>query len=242
MSRLRSRLGRIVRISTLAERTGVPVATLKYYLREGLLPPGAATARTQAQYDETHVERVRLVRALTESASLSLAGVRQVLAALDDPPASWHELLGAAQHALLLDEDRRAGGSRPAHDGEPDQWVRRATRLAMSRGWHCEEDDALVVRLADQLRAADAAGVVFTDDLLDAYAQGCETIAAADVASVPEGAAAAMRQVVVGTLLADPLILTMRRLAQQQESAKASGLPSTQRRPQGDGTALGLRA
>lgn len=214
----------------LAERTGVPVATLKYYLREGLLPPGAATARTQAQYDETHVERVRLVRALTESASLSLAGVRQVLAALDNPPATWHELLGAAQHALLVDEDRRAGGApgaRSAPDSEPDQWVRRATRratrLAMSRGWHCDEDDALVVRLADQLRAADAAGVVFTDDLLDAYAQGCETIAAADVASVPEGAAAAMRHVVVGTLLADPLILTMRRLAQQHESAKAAG-------------------
>ncbi|MFC8797545.1 MerR family transcriptional regulator [Promicromonospora sp. NPDC057138] len=219
-----------MRISMLAERTGVPVATLKYYLREGLLPPGAATARTQAQYDETHVERVRLVRALTESASLSLAAVRQVLAALDNPPSSWHELLGAAQHALLLDEDRRANGApspRPAPDGEPDQWVRRATRLARSRGWHCDEDDALVVRLADQLRAADTAGVVFTDDLLDAYARGCETIAAADVASVPEGAAAAMRQVVVGTLLADPLILTMRRLAQQQESAKAAARRTT---------------
>lgn len=211
-----------MRISTLAERTGVPVATLKYYLREGLLPAGTATARTQAQYDETHVERVRLVRALTESASLSLAGVRQVLAALDDPPASRHDLLGAAQHALLMDEDRRARSTRPSGD-QPDPWVGRATRLARSRGWHCDEDDALVVRLADQLRAADAAGVVFTDDLLDAYAQGCETIAAADVASVPEGAAAAMRHVVVGTLLADPLILTMRRLAQQHASAQVAG-------------------
>ena len=49
-----------MRISGLAERTGVPVATLKYYLREGLLHAGTATARTQAVYDTTHVERVRL--------------------------------------------------------------------------------------------------------------------------------------------------------------------------------------
>ncbi|GMA88788.1 hypothetical protein GCM10025868_40380 [Angustibacter aerolatus] len=44
----------------------MPVATVKYYLREGLLPPGTPTSRTQAQYDEEHVRRLRLVRALLD--------------------------------------------------------------------------------------------------------------------------------------------------------------------------------
>ncbi|PUB27079.1 MerR-like DNA binding protein [Promicromonospora sp. AC04] len=213
-----------MRISMLAERTGLPVATLKYYLREGLVPPGIATARTQALYDEAHVARVLLVRALTESASLSLAAVRQVLAVLDDPPASRHDLLGAAQHALLTDEERSAGTP-----GAPaaDPWLSRAAAVVAARGWYCDTDDPLVRRLAEGLRAADAADVTISDEHLDAYARASETIADADVASVPADAAGAMRQVVVGTLLTDPLILTLRRIAQQQASDTAAARPTS---------------
>ena len=55
-----------MRISDLSEATGVPVATVKYYLRERLLHPGEVVSRTQARYDASHVERLTLVRALTE--------------------------------------------------------------------------------------------------------------------------------------------------------------------------------
>lgn len=206
-----------MRISSLAERTGVPVATLKFYLREGLLPPGAATSRTQARYDETHVERVRLVRALIESASLSLGAVRQVLTVLDDPPASKHLLMGAAQHALLRDEERRASPADSPADTEP------AVALLSRWGWDCDLHDPAVVRLAEQLRAAEAGGVTPPAEQLDAFARACETIADADLATVPEEPEAAVRQVVVGTLLTDPILLTLRRLAQQQSGRAASG-------------------
>jgi len=53
-----------MRISQLSQASGVPVATIKYYLREGLLHDGRLTSATQAQYDETHLARLRLVRAL----------------------------------------------------------------------------------------------------------------------------------------------------------------------------------
>ena len=48
-----------MRISELAAVTEVPVATLKYYLREGVLPPGEARTRTSADYGHELVERVR---------------------------------------------------------------------------------------------------------------------------------------------------------------------------------------
>src|SRR5688572_26016195 len=89
-----------VRISELAHRTGVPVHTLKYYLREGLLMPGEASSRTRATYDERHVERVRLVRALVEHGGVGIAGVRSILTALESPPPSRHELLGVAHGSL----------------------------------------------------------------------------------------------------------------------------------------------
>ena len=41
-----------MRISELSTRSGVPVPTIKYYLREGLVPEGARSSPTQAEYDE----------------------------------------------------------------------------------------------------------------------------------------------------------------------------------------------
>jgi DNA-binding transcriptional MerR regulator len=49
-----------MRLSDLSAASGVPVATVKYYLREGLLPPGRLTAATSAQYDDSHLQRLRL--------------------------------------------------------------------------------------------------------------------------------------------------------------------------------------
>ncbi|WP_277051044.1 MerR family transcriptional regulator [Ruania albidiflava] len=216
-----------MRISKLAERTEVPVPTLKYYLREGLLHPGRATARTQAVYDSSHVERVRLVRALIESAGLSLGSVRGVLAVLDRPPATRHDLLGAAQDVLLAGEGGRGqqdgGGAASAAppEGVPpeDPWSARASALVASRGW-CSDDEPLVGRLAEQLRAAGAAGIDLSEEHLTVLADAADRVAAADIASVPAGLAAAVRHVVVGTLLTDPVLLTLRRLAQQRASAE----------------------
>ena len=43
-----------MRLAELSERSGVSTATIKYYLREGLLQPGRRVTATQAEYDEEH--------------------------------------------------------------------------------------------------------------------------------------------------------------------------------------------
>ena len=51
----------------LAETTGVSAASIKYYRREGLLPPGERITSTRQDYGRAHVERLafdRLVRIL----------------------------------------------------------------------------------------------------------------------------------------------------------------------------------
>jgi DNA-binding transcriptional MerR regulator len=89
-----------MRISELSAQTEIPVATIKFYLREKLLHEGVRTAATQAQYDETHGARLRLIRALLGPGGLSIAAAHQVIQAIENPPESVHDLLGVAASAV----------------------------------------------------------------------------------------------------------------------------------------------
>jgi DNA-binding transcriptional MerR regulator len=200
-----------MRISELSRESGVPVATIKFYLREGLLHDGVLTSATQAQYDETHVARLRLVRALIGPGGLSLAAARSLVQAIEDPPSSVHDLLGVAAMAV----------GRPAaqHDHS------RVHDLMRAWGWRVDDKDCEThAALEDALQALDAAGFDLAEGALEVYVQHMRAIAEFEIAAVPtESAAAAVRYVVLGTVLIEPLILNLRRMAQQEESARRFG-------------------
>src|SRR5687767_12715748 len=88
-----------MRISELSREAGLPVATVKYYLREGLLPAGTASAPNQAAYDDGHLHRLRLIRTLREIGGLPIERVRAVVAAIEDQTLSRHELFGVVDRA-----------------------------------------------------------------------------------------------------------------------------------------------
>ena len=94
-----------MRISELGRRSGVPVTTIKFYIREGLLPAGARSQRNQADYDATHLERLDLIRALRDVAGLSLEVVREVLEQVDKP-APDADPVGAALQAIYRVPER----------------------------------------------------------------------------------------------------------------------------------------
>ena len=87
-----------MRMSQLSEATGVPVPTIKYYVREGLLAPGTRSLPNQASYDESHARRLGLIRALLVQGQLSVAAARRVLDAIDSE-LSLPEAFEIAQHA-----------------------------------------------------------------------------------------------------------------------------------------------
>lgn len=201
-------------MSELSTRSGLPVATIKFYLREGLLHPGSPTAATQAQYDDAHVRRLRLVRALTDVAGLRLDAVRAVLAGLDDPDRTWHQAIGAA-HARL-----------PSTTVVPTSALARARACALveRRGWTVHPDGPHTDALARALDALDDLGQSPSEELLDVYASAAEAIADHEVAAVPEtDPAAAAEFVVVGTLLLEPVLLSIRRMAQEATSYRTRG-------------------
>ena len=73
-----------MKMSQLCEASGVSVPSIKFYLREGLLPAGERTSATQAEYGPEHVERLRLIRALIDIGGLSVATAQRVLEAIDE--------------------------------------------------------------------------------------------------------------------------------------------------------------
>ena len=71
-----------MKMSELAERSGVSAATIKHYLREGLLGSDeevVRTSRNMAYYPESFVERVRLIKRLQEERFMPLRVIRELL-------------------------------------------------------------------------------------------------------------------------------------------------------------------
>ena len=196
-----------MRISELSERSGVPVPTLKYYLREGLLPAGTSLGATRAEYSDDHLRRVRLVRALVD-AGVSVAEAKRVTEALDDPPRSRHDLLGRAQYAL------------PApHATTPVSEEVRA--LLADLGWTVTPDSPALHSLSGAIAAARSGGVPLPPEALRDYARATEGVAAVDLAHVPiDDLASALHRVVAGTVLVDPVLAALRRLAQEHASSR----------------------
>ncbi len=73
----------LLKMSELAERSGVSSGTIKHYLREGLLGNGdgvVRTSRNMAYYPPEFVERIRRIKRLQEERFLPLRVIREVLA------------------------------------------------------------------------------------------------------------------------------------------------------------------
>lgn len=207
-----------MRVGELSRRSGVSVASIKYYLREGLLPPGERTGPNQASYDDGHVRRLRMVRALIDVGGLSVAATRSVLSAVDDPGVPLHEALGSAQATTPP-----PGGPSGEPDDEAHETARRAVAdLVRERGWHVTAKnpawDTAVEVLATYTRLGD-------EDLarqLGLYAAAMEDVARQEVAAVVDRGdrARTVEGAVVGTVLGDTLLAALRRLAQEHCSAR----------------------
>lgn len=198
----------LVHISELARLSTLPVATVKFYLRDGLLPPGRSTGATSAEYDQQHVQRLRLIRSLVGVAGLSLTAVRQVLAAADQPAESLHDAIAAAQQALppLVPDDTDTST---------------ALALVHELGWLVDPSCVAVRQLALALASLEAVGMDVAMPSLSDYGRAVYTLAEREVTSIPtDSQEAAVQYVVVGTVFYEPVLLSLRRLAQQDAATR----------------------
>lgn len=92
-------------ISVAASLTGLHPRTLRIYEAKGLISP-ARTAKNIRLYSERDIQRVRMIRYLTQEKGLNLAGVKLLL--------EIQERAGDQAFAWILGEEQA-----PSKQGEP---------------------------------------------------------------------------------------------------------------------------
>ncbi|MFC0435584.1 MerR family transcriptional regulator [Kutzneria buriramensis] len=221
-----------MRIAELSRYTGMPVPTIKYYLREGLVPPGERTSPNQAQYSEEHVRRLKLVRALIDVGGLSVAAAKTVLANVDTPDRGILHSLGKAQYSITV----------PREHVEDEAWAasrRDVDELIGRHGWQVRPRNPARGTLAEVIATLRRLGQEdYVAAVLDDYAATAERLAETEVREIlrrPDVDSMA-EAVVIWTLLGDALLAALRRLAQE---AAAERLTSTD---QADGHVTGAAA
>lgn len=205
-----------MKMAELSNASGIPVATIKFYLRERLLPAGERTGPNQSRYGEEHLRRLRLVRGLLEVGGLSVATARGVIDAVGSELPLAHSF-GVAQRAVSAQID-------PADIGP--EALARVDRLI--EGWQVSGDNPGRLAAARVLETFEALGQRDEGNWLSRYAAAALLVAEADLDQVDAHASreAMAETVVIGTVLGDALFSGLRRAAQEHVSTQRHPVPS----------------
>lgn len=213
----------LVRISTLAERSGVPSATVKHYLREGLLPgPRKRTARNMAYYDAKLVERIVVIKRLQKEHFLPL-GVIKTMLSRGKRPAD-HRVAADAIAGVLRE---RAGPETRTRaeilkGGMPEaqlDWLTQAGLLrpeGEAEGATYSGDDVELLRTLGASRRAGIDPEMLPFETLDIYVRSIRELVRAELnlfrlGVLPRAGTDLARITEVATTLSERLVVLIRR-------------------------------
>ncbi len=151
----------LLKMSELAERSGVSAGTIRYYLREGLLGDGSdvvRTSRNMAYYPPEYVQRIVLIKRLQEERFMPL---RVIKGALEESPERVHALIELEdrilERALLSVEDGTRVSRKQVHEryGVPRNVLERLADIGVltpnQRGY--DRDDVNIIEAIASFRA-----------------------------------------------------------------------------------------
>ncbi len=146
----------LLKIGELAEASGVPVPTIKHYLREGLLPEGTKTSRNMAYYPPELVDRIKLIKQLQEERFMPLKAIKAVL---DDDPERARALVELEDRILerALGEERTRTSAAEVREryGVPREVLERLEQIELlspnSRGY--SPSDVRIIEAISRFRA-----------------------------------------------------------------------------------------
>lgn len=169
----------MLKMSVFAVRSGVPIPTIKHYLRERLLPEPVRTSKNMAYYDAALIPRVKAIKRLQTTLHLPLHVIRQVLDRAENEvmpgdvaieatiarvlgELAPREVLSRKQlaEAGVLDEElalfRALGIISPDLSGGTERYV---------------GDDVTLLRLLGQARRAGLSAKMLPPEILRAYVE-----------------------------------------------------------------------
>lgn len=207
-----------MKIAELSRSSGVSIPTIKYYLREGLLPPGRTTAPNQADYSAAHLHRLTLVRTLVDVGRLSIASIRAVVTAIDQKKLSLHDTLGVAVDTLPPVYPQ-------APDGDLEVALSDVNDYVDHLGWTGSATSPARLTLAQALVSLRRLGRECGPEVFDLYAEHADQLASREIASLPSGddRDRTVEEAVVGTVVFEAALTALRRLAEAHHSALRFG-------------------
>lgn len=210
-----------MRISDLSRQTGLSTATIKFYLRQNLLPPGTRTGRNQATYGEAHLRRLVLIRALTNVGQLDLTSVHTLLTAIEDNTIPLTELFDIIDRVLFPERSIFAdSGGVDSARADVDQFVARL-------GWRVDPDAPGRARLALVLATLRALGCGSGIEFFTPYAEAAERLAGQELDLLPpDGAGVDRAATVLRSILLEVALTAMRRMAQEHQVSLRFGDPA----------------
>ena len=202
-------------VSELADRAGVPVATVKYYLREGLLPPGANTAPRRAEYDDSHVRRLRILRLLREIGGVPVSNLRRVMDALDDEELPIHGV-------MTLTADVITAGPEPGDPGAASTQI--VDAVFEAAGWDGIRSESVDRRrLASLVSLLNSPGPLGASvEVLSYYAGLADQLARTEIKMIDESRDRAdlLEDMVTGSVVYGQVFILLRQLGHEHHHAR----------------------
>ena len=205
-----------MKLAELSSRSGIPITSIKYYVREGLLESGRAITSRSSDYEESHLTRLTLIRFLIRSLDMPVEKVKIVLAKIASDEPNFLQAMTRVHSALPPYVDTEELG-----EAATAATVDLARRALADNGIVVNEslvyDNSLLVQLGHALSVAEAAGIPLQAAHFAAYVDAARTVARADLQRVPtDSAASAIEFAVTGTVMFEPVLLALRRIAQME--------------------------
>lgn len=201
-----------MRLKELSAETGVSAASIKFYLREGLLPRGEQVHPTRAEYGPGHLERLELISALRTVVNLPIDQIRALVNLIDDPAVSRLELLGRTQ-AMVLGAPGESAADHPM-----------IPQVLGAQDWPDAPSDARTL-LTRTLEEMERMGLSVSADVVLGYAQAADQVARQDLGVVfdADSRDRAVLSVAVGVRAYSKLLLSLVALAQASHSIRRFG-------------------
>jgi DNA-binding transcriptional MerR regulator len=178
----------LLKIGELAEQSGVPAATIRHYVREGLLPEPVKTSRNMAYYPPEFVDRIKLIKQLQEERFMPLRVIRDLLVSGDGDPDRLRALIAIEdrilERALAGEKERVSAAEVRRRYDVPKEVLGRLAELDVvspSRGGY-SPSDVRIVEAISRFRAGgwdERVGFTVYDTLR--YKRALEEIAAEEV-------------------------------------------------------------
>jgi len=241
-----------VKMSVLARMSGVPAATIKHYVNEGLLPQPTRTSRNMAYYDVSLVPRIQQIKEIQRTRFLPLKVIKEVLdeSALGGPEetvtaAIARALTQGSARDLRTKEELIAAGM-PA---KQLAWLKDAGIVRPVAGEKAESytgDDLELLRVLGASRKAGITPEMLPVTILGEYVQAMQALVRIELRMFREGVMPRAGQeelaqvTEAATLLSEKLVVLLRRKmllpileelvkSEREDEPKAS--PAPRKRP-----------